>query len=211
MEVFVYMLLPLSVCETNSYVVRTDKNNACLIDAPDNPDYILSELDRLGVTLKKILLTHGHCDHIAAAAALQKKTGCEVYIHSLDSKMLKGSKDNLARWIMGEKCERVEKITELSDGDIITLDELSFKVIHTPGHTQGSVCYICKEALFSGDTLFKGSIGRTDFPGGSFETLSESLSKLKALDGDYVLLAGHGEDSTLDYERKHNHYLRGAK
>lgn len=209
MEVF--MLLPLSVCETNCYVVRTEKNSACLIDAPDSPDYILSELDRLGVTLKKILLTHGHCDHIAAAAALQDKTGCEVCVHPLDRKMLEGSKDNLADWIMGGKCQSVKSITEISDGDTITLDEVSFKVLHTPGHTRGSVCYICDDILFSGDTLFNMSIGRTDFPGGSFETLSKSLSKLRELDGDFTLLSGHGEESTLQYERKYNHYLREAK
>lgn len=207
----IYKLMPLSVCATNCFIVETENKNAVLIDAPDDAEYILSKLREYGLTLKKILLTHGHCDHIAATEDLREKTGAEVCIHENDAGMLKGSADNLAMYIIGEPCRQVREFIELKNGDKIILDELRFEVMHTPGHTKGSVCYVCENTIFSGDTLFNLSIGRTDFPGGSFEALSQSLSRIKALDGDFMLLSGHGEDSTLQYERKYNHYLREAK
>ena len=103
----------------------------------------------------------------------------------------------------------MEKFTEIKDGDKITLDELTFEVIHTPGHTKGGVCYKCGDALFTGDTLFKLSMGRTDFPGGSMGAIFDSLKKLSELDGDFTVYPGHNETSTLSFERKNNPYLKG--
>ncbi len=204
----IHKLRPLSVCATNSYIVETESKNAVLIDAPDNAEYIISQLDRLGLSLKKILLTHGHCDHIAATEELREKLGCEVCVHESDSEMLKGSADNLSMYINGEPCKEVKSFEALKDGDEVSVDELTFRTVHTPGHTKGSVCYICENTIFSGDTLFCGSVGRTDFPGSSREEQKKSLSILKALKGDYVVMSGHGENTTLDYERKTNFYLQ---
>lgn len=204
----IYKLMPLSVCATNCFIVETENKNALLIDAPDDAEYILSKLEQYELTLKKILLTHGHCDHIAAAEDLREKTGAEVYIHENDAAMLKGSPENLAMYIIGQQCRQVKAFIPVKNGDKITLDELELEVMHTPGHTKGSVCYVCENTIFSGDTLFCGSVGRIDFPGGSRAEQRNSLKLLKELKGDYHLLSGHGEDSTLDFERKTNMYLQ---
>lgn len=203
-------LKPLSVCSTNSYIVVSEKMNAVLIDAPDDAEYILNCLKEAGVVLKKILLTHGHCDHINAVAELVKATGCEVYIHELDNKMLRGSEDNLGLYINSEPCNTYDKAITVKDGDRIDLDEITFGVMHTPGHTPGSVCYIADGCMFSGDTLFCCSIGRTDFPGSNINDMKDSLKKLAALEDDYRLLSGHGESSMLSYEKEDNAYLRHA-
>ncbi len=203
-------LKPLSVCSTNCYIVVSDKMNAALIDAPDDAEYILSCLERDSLTLKKILLTHGHCDHINAVADLVKATGCEVCIHEADNKMLKGSEDNLGLYINGEPCNAYDGAITVKDGDEIALDEITFRVMHTPGHTKGSVCYIADSFMFSGDTLFCGSIGRTDFPGSNMNEMKASLKKLIALEDDYYLFSGHGEDSRLSCEKADNFYLRSV-
>lgn len=197
---------------TNCYIVISDKGNAALIDAPRGGERILAELEKNGASLKKILLTHGHCDHIESLAFLAKETGAEVYIHEADEKKLSDDYLNLSEYFSDyydKPVEHFSGVNKVSDGDIITLDELSFKVIHTPGHTSGSVCYICGDTMFSGDTLFKMSAGRTDMPDGSSIKLNESLKMLDGLGKDYVLLSGHGDRSTLSNERKYNPFMKG--
>ena len=181
----IYRLKPLSVCETNSYIVASEENNCVLIDAPADPDYILGEIESHGLTLKKIFLTHGHFDHIGAVADLVDRTGCEVYIHIMDK-------------------------PKLTDDDILKLDELEFDVFETPGHTSGSVCFICGMNMFSGDTLFSRSVGRTDMPDGSSTALMKSLMKIADLGGNLTVYPGHMNVTTLDAERKYNPYLRQA-
>ena len=181
----IYRLKPLSVCETNSYIVASEENNCVLIDAPADPDYILGEIESHGLTLKKIFLTHGHFDHIGAVADLVDRTGCEVYIHIMDK-------------------------PKLTDDAILKLDELEFDVLETPGHTSGSVCFICGMNMFSGDTLFSRSVGRTDMPDGSSTALMKSLMKIADLGGNLTVYPGHMNVTTLDAERKYNPYLRQA-
>lgn len=207
----IYMLPPLSICDTNSYIIASESKNAVLIDAPDNAVFILEKLKDLGLTLKKILLTHGHYDHIGAASQLKEETGCEVYVHALDQQKLTDEEESRAIFHSLEidfvKCEGSIAV---NDGDVIKLDELELTVMHTPGHTVGSVCYIIGDNIFSGDTLFCDCIGRTDFPGGSMAQMNDSLRKLAGLDGNFTVYPGHADTTDLDSERKYNAYMKAA-
>lgn len=201
-------LKPLSICDTNSYIVATSEGNAVLIDAPDEADYILDEIMLRGLELKMILLTHGHFDHVGAVAEIAEKTGCEVYIHEMDLDKLKGSQEGtLANYFRVRGVKNYDGAKAVKDGDIIKIDELEFDVVHTPGHTSGSVCYIVGDVMFSGDTLFARSVGRTDMPDGSYEKLMDSIEIIKDLGGDLRVLPGHMCETSLDSERKHNPYL----
>ncbi len=191
---------------TNCYIVETENKGAILIDAPCYPDRILAKIESLGLTLKAILLTHGHCDHIEAVSELARLTDCEVYIHEADEKMLHNSLLSLAGYF-GTPFSPFSGAKTLVDGDTVSIDNASFKVISTPGHTAGSVCYVYDDVIFSGDTLFFESIGRTDFPGGSYKTLVNSIKKLKALGKDYTVLPGHNESTSLYYELEYNPFL----
>jgi len=198
---------PISAFGTKCYLVINEKNNAVLVDAPDEAEYILNIARKNNCTIKKILLTHGHCDHIGAAAQLQRMTDCEIYIHENDAKKLSDSMGNLSEFFGLMTVERVSDFKSVKDGDKIILDELEFEVIHTPGHTSGSVCYTVEDTMFSGDTLFNLSIGRTDMPDGSMSTLSQSLKKLREINKNYIVYPGHMDKTTLDFERENNPYL----
>ncbi len=207
-------LKPQGMFAVNSYLVVSDKNNAVLIDAPEGAERILAEIEKQGVKLNKILLTHGHCDHIESVAALAEKTGAEVFIHNNDAPKLTDSYLNLSEYFsmyMDEVAHYNHGIC-VDDGDTIIEDEMVFTVFHTPGHSSGSVCYILEDVMFSGDTLFRDSIGRTDMPDGDPITLFASLKSLEQFEGrfdDYRLLSGHGAESTLNREKMHNPYLHG--
>lgn len=199
-------LNPLSEFATNSFIVESDNKNAVLIDAPANADYILSKLGENGLTLKKIFLTHGHVDHIGAVADLAEKTGCEVYIHSADLSKLSDAELNLSNYLgipfTGYNCANA-----IEDGDKITQDELVFEVMLTSGHTSGSVCYLCGDVMFAGDTLFYRSIGRTDMIDGDYTKMVKSLKKLRELDFDYTVYPGHGASTSLADEKAYNPYM----
>lgn len=200
-------LKPLSPFSTNCYLVVSEKGNAVLVDAPSDSDYIIETANNNNCTIKKMLLTHGHCDHIGAMADIVKKTGCEVYIHKNDEAKLSSPWENLTAYFGLEYIETVREVKTLEDGDIIALDELQFEVIHTPGHTGGSVCYVIGDVMFSGDTLFNLSIGRTDMPDGDYRTLFQSLHKLFELPKDYTVYPGHMDKTTLSFEKSNNPYI----
>ncbi|MGN0614077.1 MAG: MBL fold metallo-hydrolase [Porcipelethomonas sp.] len=193
----------------NCYIIETEEKNAVAVDTGSNFEKIKKYLDDNGLVLKKILLTHGHFDHMGAAAQAAQAYNAEVYIHELDAVMLSDRRASLADEVGGGAYEPVEKYTTVKDGDIIKQDELEFQVIHTPGHTKGGVCYKCGDSLFTGDTLFRLSMGRTDFPGGSSDQMFSSLERLGKLDGDYCVYPGHNETSTLSFERENNPYIKG--
>ena len=152
-----------------------------------------------------MLLTHAHFDHIGAAAALQRE-GAQIVLHRDDVKLIK-SFQNLSV-LAGVKVEHFTPDVTVAGGETLDVAGVSVKVIHTPGHTAGSVCYVAGDVIFSGDTLFALSYGRTDFPTGSFAQLKNSVvNKLFALEGDYKVLPGHEGPTTLDYERAHNPIL----
>lgn len=205
----VFKLKPLSLCDTNCYIVVSEKGNAALIDAPANADYIMEQLAFYGVTLKKILLTHGHFDHIGAVADLAEKTGCEVCIDIFDKNKLTDEAGMLASFFRVRDCKKYTgEVTLFDDGDIIELDELEFRVIHTPGHTSGSVCFLCENYLFTGDTLFAKSCGRTDMPDGDPRAMRKSLARIAGLSGDYHIYPGHMVTSMLKEEKLYNSYLK---
>lgn len=203
-------LKPLSVCGTNSYIVAGEQGNAVLIDAPDDADYILSELQARNLTLKKILLTHGHFDHIGAVSELANLTGCEVYVHEADISKLTDVNGSLVTHFRLNEFNEYKNANAFKDGDIINMDELEFKVIHTPGHTSGSVCFAIGDDMFTGDTLFARSIGRTDMPDGNIALMINSLKKLASFNKNYNVYPGHMSATTLEYEKKYNPYMRGA-
>lgn len=186
----------------NCYLVTTDGKTAIAID-PAQPR-ILDEAKKRGLQVKYVLLTHGHFDHIGGVSALQQagaKVGCLT-----KEKELALGKNNMAE-AFGESVPPFTIDFTFDDGEELSLCGINFRVIATAGHTAGSCCFLCEDNLFTGDTLFKGNVGRTDLPTGSARALQESLKKLVAFEGDYFLNAGHGEDSTLSYEKKYNGYL----
>lgn len=188
-----------------SLIIDEKTNQSALVDCNE---FSQKMIDMIGDTdLKFILLTHGHFDHIIGARDTKAKYGAKVVISSEDEPMLSSSKLSLAAFCNAPQND-VEADIIVSDGDEITLGDTVIKVMSTPGHTLGSVCYIAENCIFSGDTLFYCSCGRTDFPSGSPEQMMSSLQKLKALDGDYKVYTGHNNLTTLDFERKNNPYMK---
>ena len=192
--------LTLGPLATNCYLVRAEESRrAVIIDPAANSKRLLAALEEQGLTLEAILLTHAHFDHIGALKNLRAVTNARVYIGEAD-------KDDPSRM-----CHDLLTYTDTyRDGDFVTAGGLRFQVLATPGHTPGSVCLLCSETLFSGDTLFEGCCGRTDLPGGSEKQMMASLKRLAELPGDYQVLPGHGPSSTLERERQTNFYMREA-
>lgn len=203
------LTIPVGMIGTNCYLLCSEAGNCAVIDPGDNAGLILRRMQALSLTPKMILFTHGHYDHIGAADGLKRMIGqpLPTYIHQADDEMTRDPEKNFSTAILGGDGFATVADHFLQDGDTLTLDELTIKVISTPGHTCGGVCYQVGDVLFTGDTLFAGSVGRTDLYGGSFLSLSASVQKLAALPGDYKVLPGHGPASTLEQERQENPYM----
>lgn len=196
---------------SNCYLlVDEESGEAAIVDPAWCGDVVKNALDGENITLKYVLLTHGHFDHIFGVYGLQAERGAKVVIHSKDAGHLLDSKKSLAEGNFPEKQYPVIADILIKDGDVLKLGNEEIKVMSTPGHTEGSVCYILEKdrVIISGDTLFCMTAGRTDFPGGSDEKMIESLKRLIALDGDYRVLPGHNRETTLESERKRNWYIR---
>ena len=191
------LTMPVGAYQTNCYMVWGEGNKCVLIDPGYQANTLLEQVEKQGKQLEAILLTHGHFDHVGAVRDLAADTDCKVYLCEKELALPEGLTSG-----------KLYYTHTYGEGDTVNAAGLSFRVLQTPGHTPGGVCLLCEDVLFSGDTLFAGSIGRTDFPGGSWEVLQTSLQRLKDLPGDYKVPPGHGEDSTLDFERKTNPYLR---
>lgn len=192
--------------QNNCYLVVDEKtNDSALVDCTECSQKML---DLIGDTnLKYIFLTHGHFDHITGVKGVKEKFGAKVVISKIDAPMLSSAKLSLAAFCGGEQ-NIVEPDILVSDGDTVSLNDIEFKVISTPGHTKGGVCYLVGDYIFTGDTLFFCSCGRTDFPGGSSSEIIASLKKIAALDGDLKVMPGHDRLSNLDFERENNPYMK---
>ena len=194
---------------TNCFIVTDEETG---ISAVIDPGFISDELfDRIK-ELKKvdaILLTHGHFDHIMGVKTVQDMTGAKIYMHELEKDFATDSRLNLSTVIAERQCDAFVPDVLYHDGDKIQVGNLTFRVLHTPGHTIGSSCLIVKDTIFSGDTIFKGSIGRTDFPTSDPAKMMESVQKVAELEGNYAVFPAHGDSTTLDYERNTNPFMKG--
>ena len=189
--------MALGAYQTNCYLLW-EGDAAIVIDPGYEPDTILRALETLGLELKAIVLTHGHFDHVGAVRELVAETGCEVYIHAAEGTLP-------PMMTAGE----LYFTRTYGEGDTISpIDGVELTVLHTPGHTPGSVCLLWGDQMFSGDTLFAGSCGRVDFPGGSPQEMLKSLRRLASLQADYRVHPGHGESTTLETEKRFNPYMR---
>ena len=201
--------LKLGSYKANCYIVGSEKSKDVIIIDPGSESKRVKELIfENSYNPKLILLTHGHGDHIGAVGDLKQEYNIPVYIHKSDKDMLKDSSLNFTNMMFKNGISiNADKLVE--EGDTITIDNMKFQVIHTPGHTEGSICLIHKKVLFSGDTLFRGSIGRTDFPGGSYDKIINSIKeKLLTLDEKTVVYPGHEDSTTIKFEKENNPFLK---
>ena len=188
----------LGIYFVNCYLIREEQAKSCVvIDPGGNANKVLKYLEDNGLKLEAILLTHGHFDHVGAVKELYEKTLCKVYLHT-DDLMLPESLS----------AGPLFYTNEYDEGDVLELAGLTIRVMHTPGHTEGSVCLLVDDVIFSGDTLFCHSCGRTDLPGGDWAAIVKSLKRLAALEGNFWVFPGHGPSSTLRDEKKYNPYMR---
>lgn len=189
--------------QANCYILAEKiGSEAIIIDPGEDYNRIKKAIDKHKLTPKIIVNTHGHIDHIGA----NDKFGLPVYVHKDDAEFLIDSKKNMSAFL-GSPASLGSKIKTLKDKDKITLEKISLEVIHTPGHTPGSICLKMDDILFTGDTLFYGGIGRTDFPYANEEKMRESLKKLMSLPDKLKILPGHGQASSIGEERKSNPFI----
>lgn len=196
------------VC-TNCYIFWDENSKECaIVDPGDDGAQVARVIQGLKLTPVAILLTHSHFDHVLGIPGLREEwPGLPVYCHAADIP------EDISETMFGMTMPTIAafgNITPYGEGDTVSVGPLTVQVIHTPGHTRGSVVLVVGETIFSGDTLFRGSMGRTDLPGGSYSQLMSSLGKLGKLTGDYKVYPGHEGFTTLENERQTNYFLREA-
>lgn len=195
---------------TNCYfAVNEDTKEALVIDPGDSANHLIKRIKEQGLTPVAVLLTHGHFDHAFAAQPIADEFSVPIYAQECEKETLQSPEINLCG-MMGQQGVRFHADVYVKDGDMLDLAGFSVKVMHTPGHTKGGCCYYIEkeQALFSGDTLFCQSIGRTDFPGGSMSELLRSIQdKLMPLPGQTKVYPGHNETTTIGWERQYNPFL----
>ncbi len=202
MTVAVY---PVGDYQANCTVLSDGAGHVCVIDPGDEAPRLLARLEQLGGTVDAVLLTHAHFDHLLAVRAIQEATGALLYVHEADAPALADAGLSLIPSHRLPYTLTADRL--LRDGDDITVGALTLRVLHTPGHTAGSCCYRVGDTLIAGDTLLAGSIGRTDFPGGDMRQMLASLRRLAELPETMQVIAGHGESTTIGYERRYNPYM----
>ena len=193
--------LPLGVYQANCYIIREENSTSCcVLDPGGEAKKVLEFMQVRDLTLDAILLTHGHFDNVAAVKDLHEATGCKVYLCAEDLSMP-------AKWTAGD----LFYTDTYTEGDVLELSGLTIRILHTPGHTPGSVCLLVDDTLYTGDTLFARSCGRTDLPGGDSQVILRSLRRLNDLEGDYTVCPGHSGSTTLSLEREYNPFMKQAR
>ena len=183
---------------TNCYMLWQGEE-CVLVDPGFEPEQILEQVLCKGKKVAAILLTHGHFDHVGGVRHIAAETGCPVYIHEADIRLPSRHTDG-----------QIYHTHTYDEGDVLEIAGMTFRVLHTPGHTPGCVCLLCGDVMLSGDTLFAGTCGRTDLmPYGDPAQMRRSLARLKDLEGDYAVFPGHGHSSTLEEERRTNPFMQG--
>ncbi len=194
---------------TNCYIAYCENTKkAVIIDPGGDAAKILAAVAREGLSVVAIINTHGHADHVLANVKVQDATGAPLWIHSADADMLGSGSRNLSAFLGGAtSCGKADRL--LSDGEILPVGDFSLTVLHTPGHTPGGISLLTGKTVFVGDTLFAESIGRTDFPGGSYSQLIHSIKeKLMVLDDEVKAYPGHGPATTIGWERRQNPFIQ---
>ena len=194
----------------NCYILHEEGHDeAVVIDPGGSEEAVWMHISAEGLALKAILNTHAHADHIGAVDFLREKTGAKFYIHEADAPMLLDARKNLSAF-MGMPIVTKPADVLLKGGEVLDICQMKFTVLHTPGHSPGGVCYLMEDRVFSGDTLFAESVGRTDFPGSSAKDLMTSVrEKLLVLPDEIKVYCGHGPETTIGHERKYNPYING--
>jgi glyoxylase-like metal-dependent hydrolase (beta-lactamase superfamily II) len=195
---------------TNCFLAVCEETNRCaVIDPGEGAGRILERIAERGWTLDVILLTHGHADHVAAAGELKASAGVALLCHRADEFLLGSAAEQAAMFGWFVKAQVPSPDRFLEDGDTVQVGNLSFAVLHTPGHSPGGLCFVGGGVAFVGDLIFAGSVGRTDLPGGSTEQLLQSVrEKIFTLPGETVLYTGHGPETTVEEEKNSNPFFR---
>jgi glyoxylase-like metal-dependent hydrolase (beta-lactamase superfamily II) len=207
-DAMIIKTLPVGPIMANCFIVGCQETlEAAVIDPGDEADKILQLVADLDLNVKTIINTHGHFDHVSANKGIHTATNAPILIHALDAPMLEQISASAANWGLSAEDSPPPDRT-INDGDTISFGQITLKVMHTPGHTPGGVSLFTDGHVFVGDTLFAGSIGRTDFPGGDFATLKSSIQdKLFALGDDVRVYTGHGPETTIGHEKQHNPFV----
>lgn len=202
-------VFPLGSLQTNCYILYKENKNAIVFD-PGCGMEAIDFIDENRLKVIGIFLTHGHFDHIGTVKALKDRfVNSKVYIHKEDNIKLIDNHENQSIKYNFHIPTQVEADIKFFDDEVINVDGIKIEIITTPGHTKGGVCYIVDDYyMFTGDTLFKLDVGRTDLDGGDYNELLQSLKKLKSLNRDYIIYPGHGESTTLFFENKNNIYMK---
>lgn len=200
--------LSLGNLQTNGYVVWDDDGKAMIIDPANEAEKLLSLLAEERLTVQAVVLTHAHFDHMMAAQEVCRETGAPLYVGAADEPALTDSVKNLTHMFCPGDPLNLKADRLLHEQDTVTAGKLSFTVWETPGHTPGSLCLVGEDSVFSGDTLFCGSVGRVDFPGGNTAAMLRSLERLSALPDNTVVYPGHGPSTTIGHEKTINPYMK---
>ena len=192
--------------ESNCYIIADERTKeTLLVDPGDEPDRIIDVINKNNFKIKYIILTHAHFDHVGALSDIKQETGAPIIIHHDERETYRGTREHAA--FLGFEIDEIpEPDVLVSEGDILEIGDLKFEIIHTPGHSPGGICLLGKDILITGDTIFAGSVGRTDLHGGDILQLKNSFKRIMSLSEEIKILPGHGPETTVGREKKENFF-----